>query len=201
MGIAVDLAIKKGDGGDYTSLVPMYVTGYGEELQVFVLPYIVNKQLDFPETVSEVLKLNAKLQSIFKIPPKIYVESVGYQDALVQHLFTVNRIVAEPVNVGRLSKPERLNIVSPYVEAGKVFFFQGMEGLTNQLLNIYSTKHDDMADAFTLGLGKVIETDLPYYRSNEPPKPPANHWRQDPMTGEYRDMSAPLTAGMLNMKF
>ncbi len=200
--IAIDLAIKKGDGRDYTALVPMYVTGYDKELQTFVLPYIVNKQIDFPETVAEVLKLNAKLQTMFGIPPKIYVESVGYQDALVQHLFQVNKLVAEPVGVGRLSKPERLNIVSPYVQAGKVFFFEsGMEGLINQLLNIYSTKHDDMADAFTLGLGKVIESDRPYYRSTAPSEPPKDTWGICPYTGEYRDLNAPVTAGMLDMKF
>lgn len=199
--IAIDLAIKKGDGRDFTALVPMYVTGYDKNLQTYVLPYIVNKQLDFPETVTEVLKLNAKLQSMFKIPPKIYVESVGYQDALVQHLFQVNKLVAEPIGVGRLSKPERLNIVSPYVQASKVFFFEsGMEGLINQLLNIYSTKHDDMADAFTLGLGKVIESDRPHYEWTAPVEERPRYER-DPFTGEYRDMNKSLTAGMLDMVF
>lgn len=199
--IGIDLAIKKGDGRDFTSLVPMYVTGYDKELQVYVLPYIVNKQLDFPETVNEVVKLNAKLQNMFKIPPKIYVESVGYQDALVQHLFQVNKLVAEPIGVGSLSKPERLNIVSPYVQSGKVFFFEsGMEGLIHQLLNIYSTKHDDMADAFTLALGKIIESDRPYRKYNGPTES-RPVYQCDPLTGEVRDMNKPITAGMFDMKF
>lgn len=199
--IAIDLAIKKGDGRDYTALVPMYVTGYDKELKVFVLPNIVNKQLDFPETVAEVLKLNATLQMMFKIPPKIYVESVGYQDALVQQLFQVHKLVAEPIGVGRLSKPERLQIVSPYVQAGKVFFFEsGMEGLINQLLNIYSTKHDDMADAFTLGLGQVIESDRPYYPLTSSIGP-ESYYAYDHLTGEYRDMSKPITAGIMDMVF
>ncbi|MFH1601647.1 MAG: hypothetical protein ABIB61_01685 [Candidatus Shapirobacteria bacterium] len=198
--MAIDLAIKKGDGRDYTSIVPMYVTGYDKNLRVYMLPYIVNKQLDFPETVTEVLKLNAKLQKIFNIPPKIYVESVGYQDSLVQQLFTVEKIAAEPVNVGRLSKPERLSIVSPYVEAGKVFFYSGMDGMISQLLNIFSTKHDDMADAFTMGLSQVIKTDRPYYQLNEPAKP-TRHWHTCPITGEYRNFSVPIMSGLLNKEF
>jgi len=58
--IAIDLAIKKGDGRDFTAMVPMYVTGYDKTLQAYVLPNIVNKQLDFPETVEAIKKLAAK---------------------------------------------------------------------------------------------------------------------------------------------
>ncbi len=199
--IAVDLAIKKGTGRDFTAIVPFYLTGFDKELQTYVLPFIINKQLDFPETIAELEKLSKELQNIFRIPPQIYVESVGYQDAVVQQLLIVNKLAAEPVGVGGLDKISRLRIVSPYVQTGKVFFPKhGAETLINQLLNIHSTKHDDLADAFTIGMSKIIQSDRPY----TPWSGPGEHkpdMRFDPLMGEYRDMNSPITAGLLDMVF
>lgn len=197
--IAMDLAIKKGDGRDFTSMIPMYVTGYDKTLQAYVLPYIVNKQLDFPETVEEITKLTKILQTKYELIPQIYIESVGYQDALVQQLFTVEKINALPVSVAGLDKISRLRLVSPYVQLGKVFFPEyGAETLINQLLNIHSTKHDDLADAFTIGLSKVIESDRPYYpsRIKTEDKP---HYVYNEITGQWQDLSKPYTAGLLDM--
>ncbi len=198
--IGVDLAIKKGDGRDFTAIVPFYLTGFDKELQAYVLPYIVNKQLDFPETVAELEKLSKKLQEIFRIPPRIYVESVGYQDAVVQQLLTVNRLAAEAVGVGGLDKISRLRVVSPYVQEGKIFFPQyGAETLVHQLLNIHSTKHDDLADAFSIGVSKIIEHDRPYtpWKGSSEHKP---DFKIDQLTGKYRDMNLPITAGMWDME-
>ncbi len=199
--IAIDLAIKKGDGRDFTSMVPMYVTGYDKTLQAYVLPNIINKQLDFPETVEAIKKLHAELKETFGIIPRIFVESVGYQDAVVQQLFLVEKLMAEPVSVGHLDKASRLRLVSPYVQLGKVFFPElGAEPLINQLLNIHSTKHDDLADAFTIGLSKIIESDQPYYstRIKTEDKP---HYVLNEITGQWHDLSKPFTAGMLDMKY
>lgn len=198
--IAIDLAIKKGDGRDFTAMVPMYLTGYDKTLQAYVLPNIINKQLDFPETVEAIKKLSAELKQIFGIVPRIFVESVGYQDAVVQQLFLVEKLMAEPVSVGHLDKVSRLRLVSPYVQLGKVFFPElGADTLINQLLNIHSTKHDDLADAFTIGLSKIIESDQPYYPFKMTEDKP--HYAYDNLTGEWRDLSKPYTAGMLDMKY
>lgn len=199
--IAMDLAIKKGDGRDFTSMVPMYVTGYDKTLQTYVLPYIVNKQLDFPETVDEITKLTKILQTKYELIPQIYIESVGYQDALVQQLFTVEKINAMPVSVAGLDKISRLRLVSPYVQLGKVYFPEhGAETLINQLLNIHSTKHDDLADAFTIGLSKVIESDRPYYPSRIKTEDKPRYVLNE-ITGQWHDLSKPYTAGMLDMVY
>lgn len=199
--LAVDLAIKKGNGRDFTSIVPFYLTGFDKELQAYVLPYIVNKQMDFPETIAELEKLSKRLQEIFKIPPRIYVESVGYQDAVVQQLLTVSKLSAEAVGIGGLDKISRLRIVSPYVQTGKVSFPKyGSDTLVSQLLNIHSTKHDDLADAFSIGMSRIIQSDRPY----TPWSGPGEHhpdMRFDPIMGEYRDMNLPITAGLLDMEF
>lgn len=199
--IAIDLAIKKGDGRDFTAMVPMYLTGYDKTLQAYVLPNIINKQLDFPETVEAIKKLSAELKETFGIIPRIFVESVGYQDAVVQQLFLVEKLMAEPVSVGHLDKVSRLRLVSPYVQLGKVFFPEfKAETLINQLLNIHSTKHDDLADAFTIGLSKIIESDQPYYpsRIKTEDKP---HYAYNEITGQWHDLSKPYTAGMLDMVY
>lgn len=198
--IAIDLAIKKGDGRDFTAMVPFYLAGFDKTLEAYVLPRIINKQLDFPETVVEIKKLHAELQQTFSIIPRIFVESVGYQDAVVQQLFLVEKIMAEPVSVGNLDKASRLRLVSPYVQLGKVSFPEfGAEMLINQLLNIHSTKHDDLADAFTIGLSKIIESDQPHYPFKMTEDKP--HYAYDNITGEWRDISKPYTAGMLDMKY
>ena len=156
--------------------------------------------MDFPETVVEIKKLHAELQQTFSIIPRIFVESVGYQDAVVQQLFLVEKIMAEPVSVGNLDKASRLRLVSPYVQLGKVSFPEfGAEMLINQLLNIHSTKHDDLADAFTIGLSKIIESDQPHYPFKMTEDKP--HYAYDNITGEWRDISKPYTAGMLDMKY
>ncbi len=200
--IAVDPAIKKGFLNDFTAIVPIYLTGYDKELQAYILPYIVNKQMDFPETIAELERLSKQLQAIFKIPPQIYVESVGYQDAVVQQLFTVSKLSAEPVSVGGLDKISRLRIVSPYLQLGKVIFpSHGANAptLVNQLLNIHSTKHDDLADAFAIGMSKVIQSDRPYYPFRPMSRKP--DYRRDKYTGEWRDITRPITAGWRDMKF
>lgn len=193
--IAIDLAIKKGYGRDFTSMVPIYLTGFDKTLQAYVLPNIVNKQLDFPETVEAIKKLSAELRQTFNIVPRIYVESVGYQDAMVQQLFLVEKLMAEPVSVGHLDKASRLRLVSPYVQLGKVFFPEfGAETLINQLLNIHSTKHDDLADAFTIGMSKIIESDRPHIPFKTTPHVP--RYELDKWTGEYRDVTRPFTADL-----
>jgi hypothetical protein len=68
------------------------------------------------------------------------------------------------------------------------------------LLNIHSTKHDDLADAFSIGMSKIIQSDRPYYPWRGPGEDKPDY-RMDPFTGECRDMNQPITAGLLDMVF
>mgnify|MGYP001605573810 CR=1 FL=1 len=201
IGVGVDLAISEKSTADFTSLIPFIVIGYGAELKIYILPYIINKRLNFPDTINAIKKMCEILCIDFHREPTVYVENVGYQIAVVQHL-NIEKVHAEPVSITGMNKQTRLESATPYIRLGKVLFpTRGAGQLVSQLVNFGIEKHDDLVDAFTIITLKILESDYPTYESTRPPRPPVDHWKHDPITGEYRDTSIPLTAGMLNMKF
>jgi len=186
--IGVDLAISLLEWANFTALVPAYVVGYGDNLQVYILPYILNKKLDFPQTIQAIKKLTEQLKVGYRPYPRVYVESVGYQSAAAQQL-TVEHVLAEEVRIPHLDKRSRLSLVSRYIEQGKVFFPRtGAEVLIGQLVNFGVEKYDDLADAFTLLMSKVIESDHPTSRrtpgevsTREPDDHPGLTWSLEHM--------------------
>lgn len=165
--IGIDLAISEKSTADFTTLVPAYVTGYGKNLHIYILPYIKNKRLTFPQTIEEIKRLCDQLYSQFNRQPIVYVENVAYQTSVVQQL-VVEKLFAEPVNVAGLDKRSRLSITTPYIQTGKVLFPRhGAEDLISQITNFGIEKHDDLADGFSTMMLKVSESDLPTYESFE----------------------------------
>lgn len=195
--IGVDLAISEKNSADYTAIIPILVTGYGRNLEMYILPFILNKRLTFPETIQEIKKLSDQLQVMFKRQPVVYVENVGYQLSVVQQL-TVEKVFAEQVDLNSRDKRSRLNITTPYIKAGKVLFPRhGAEQLISQLTNFGIEKHDDLADAFSILVSKVIECDRPTPEPPSEPRPPKPVYRN---FGEGPiDMSKPLFS--LDKKF
>lgn len=200
LGIGVDLAISEKSTADFTALIPFIVTGYGDDLKIYILPYIINKRLNFTDTIVEIKRVCDLLNQDFKRVPTAYVENVNYQVSLVQQL-TLEKVMAEAVPISGMNKQTRLEMATPYIRQGKVLFPQhGAENLISQIVNFGIEKHDDLVDAFTIIILKILESDRPTYKSAGPPRPPVSHWGMD-MFGEYRDLSKPITAGMLDMKF
>jgi len=200
LGIGVDLAISEKSTADFTALIPFVVTGYGDDLKIYILPYIVNKRINFTDTIVEIKRVCGLLNQDFKRVPTAYVENVNYQVSLVQQL-TLEKVMAEAVPISGMNKQTRLEMATPYIRQGKVLFPQhGAESLISQIVNFGIEKHDDLVDAFTIIILKILESDRPTYKSTEPPKSPRDHWGFD-FSGEYRDLSRPITAGMLGMKF
>ncbi len=198
--VGVDLAISAKNTSDYTSLVPAYVTGYGKNLEIYILPDIINKRLTFPQTIEEIKKLCDRLYLKFKRQPTIYVESVAYQMAVVQQL-VVERMFAQPVNVAGVDKRSRLSITTPYIQSGKVMFPKfAAENLVQQLTGFGIEKHEDLCDAFTTMMLKISESDLPTYD----PLPESDNrptYAYNPISGRYEDASRPITADLIGMKF
>lgn len=170
--MGVDLAISEKETSDLTTLVPAIATGFGRELIIYILPFIVNKRLTFPETIHEIKALSDQIQMMYKRQPVVYVENVGYQLSVVQQL-TVEHMFAERVDIGGQDKRSRLNITTPYLKAGKILFPKyGAQDLINQLVNFGIEKHDDLVDAFSILISEVIRKDRPSSEpSNEPPRP------------------------------
>lgn len=201
LGIGIDLAISEKSSADFTSLVPFIVIGYGDDLKIYILPYIVNKRMNFPDTILEIKRVSAVLEQDYKRVPTVLVENVSYQMAVVQQL-TIEKVLAEPVAISGMNKQTRLEMATPYIRQGKVLFpQQGAESLISQIVNFGIEKHDDLVDAFTIIVLKVLESDRPTYKSNGPTEPPRDRWGIDPFTGEYRNLDAPITAGMWGKRF
>ena len=177
------------------------VCGYGDNLKIYILSYIVNKRLNFTDGIDEIKKLCGYLETDYHLMPTVFVEKANIETAASQVL-KINKVLADSVNTSGMDKQARLEVTTQHIGMGKVLFPQkGAEQLISQIVNFGIEKYDDLVDAFTLIILKIMESDRPTYKSTEPPKPPEDTWGIDPFTGEYRDLAAPITAGMLDMKF
>jgi predicted phage terminase large subunit-like protein len=153
----IDLAISQRESADYTAMVSAKIYGYREELKVFILPNPINKRLSFPETFDQAKALSKSLGE--GSYTKLFIEEVGYQAALIQDLSNHN-VPAEGVKVSGQDKRARLALVTHLIQQGKVMFPRyGAEELIQQLTGFSIEKHDDLADAFSLLLLKVLDLD------------------------------------------
>ena len=156
-GIGVDLAISEKESADCTAMVSAYVFGYGEKFKVYILPNPVNKRLNFPVAVE--IAVNLSKTVVHGERTELYIEDVGYQKAFIQHLASKN-VPVEGVSVKGQDKRSRLTLVTHLIKQGKVWFPRsGAEELIAQLTGFGTEKHDDLADAFSLLMLKILEKD------------------------------------------
>ena len=149
----IDLAISLKDSADYTAMVSAKICGRGDKLRIYILSNVINKRM----TTQEILE-QAKLVSASLHRGKLFIEDNGFQISFVDHLKRQNYPAEGVRSVS--DKYGRLTSVSFLVESGKVFFPKiGAEALIHQLLGFGTEKHDDMVDAFSLLLGKIVEKD------------------------------------------
>ncbi|MBP7898914.1 hypothetical protein KAZ92_03140 [Candidatus Gracilibacteria bacterium] len=154
--IGVDLAIGEKETNDCTSMVVGYVFGIGKKMKIYIQSNPFNARVPFPEQAEYLASLIAR-EKITHNRVKVYVEDVGYQRALVQY-FDSNKYDIEAVPVGRMSKSLRLQLTTPLLKESRVLFpEEGCEELIEQLLGFGKEKHDDLVDAFSLLVMKVIE--------------------------------------------
>jgi len=157
--IGVDLAISQNETADYTAMVVMKIYRVGGESKAFVLPYPVNQRLTFPEQIKQVRTLVKNFR--YYGCPRVYIEKVGYQEALIQQLKNGGLWVEGVTPHG--DKHERLMMTSMAIQNGQILFpRKGCEGLIGQLTGFGVEKHDDLADAFSIVANQfVIFINLP----------------------------------------
>src|SRR3989338_7530067 len=168
--IGVDPAISKEDAACYTAIVPgiLYETKKDDiwaesEYVLYILPNIVNRKIDFPETVETCKVLNENYKDVNQFcPPTFIVEDVGYQKALPQQL-EVSGLNVKAVRPGSHDKRRRILLTAHHIKTGKVLFpRKGAEQLIQQLIHFGVEKYDDLADAFAhLVLHSFIEKPVP----------------------------------------
>lgn len=155
MRIGMDLAISEKDTADYTAIVPVKIFGDGEDIQIYVLPKIINKRMSFPETIETCKILNKTYDSDY---PTFVVEDVAYQKALPQQLRNEGMNNVETTRPGNCDKRSRILMTSHLVKTGKILFpKEGCEELISQIVNFGIEKHDDLADAFSNVILHIIE--------------------------------------------
>ena len=157
--VGVDLAISQKSSADYTAMVCFKVYGHGKNLRLFVLPHMINKRLTSPKTIEQIKELHATFGKDNTM--KFYIESIAYQTALVDLLKQEN-VPAEEARLNGQDKRSRIASISNLIQDGRIQFPRhGTELLINQLVNFGVEKHDDLADAFTLAVHKLIQEPPP----------------------------------------
>lgn len=180
----IDLAISQKDTADYTAIVIADVFGWGKDFRIYIRPYPVNARMDFPTTLIKAKEVSKQLQRHGMA--KLYIEEVSYQAALIQQL-QLERYPVEGIKVHGQDKLARLNVVSQFIKDGTIVFpTQGAELLIQQLTGFGVEKHDDLVDAFTLLVGKIMEGPIN--------RPGSLMMTSDPSL-------RPITAGLMNMIF
>lgn len=152
--VGIDLAISQSDTADYTAMVAAKVFGSGDNLRVYILPHPVNERLDFPQTVDRVRALSKAIGR-----PKLIIENVGYQQALIDQLKTYN-LFAIGFSPHGGDKRAKLTMATPMVQNGKILFpKKGVEELLVQLIGFGVEKHDDLTDAFAMMILEIMDDD------------------------------------------
>lgn len=123
-----------------------------DKLYIFILPNIVNRRMNHIQTI-DTLKILSNIIGDGSYP-RIYVEKVAYQPALVEQLRLQN-YDAKAVEIHG-DKRTRLSTIAPMISSGHVLFpKEGAEELANQLINFGSERYDDLADALSLGVNQA----------------------------------------------
>lgn len=146
---SVDLAVSKSDSADYTAIISAAIYQKADDLYIYILSPMVNKRMDFPETIEKIVEINNHFFSNWTTH-KVIVENVAYQAAAVQTL-KLKCINVEGIPIAGSDKRTRLAGTSNYVKYGQVMFpREGAEELVSQLVGFGIEKHDDLSDAFSL---------------------------------------------------
>jgi len=158
--VGVDLAISEKTSADYTAMIPVLACTKDDQLHLYVLPEIVHERMSFPKTCEQIKFLDLKLSSRYHKTPSFFIESVAYQEAVVQH-FEDSSISVEGIRpLG--DKRERLSLTATPLSDKRIHFpFDGADKLINELVHFGSEKHDDLADAFSLVVLEVLVNKKP----------------------------------------
>ena len=181
--IGIDLAISERERADCTAMVPVAVYGWGEEMRIYVLPFVANDRIDFPTALERAQALSSSLTHNGR-KARLYIEDNQYQRVFVQMMVKESYPAEGITSLG--DKRTRLTLTNPAIKSGKVFFpTTGAAELIPQLVGFGSERHDDLADAFAIVVGKIIKDNKP-----------KTVW------GDISYANAkPITAGLMDMIF
>lgn len=148
--LSVDAAFKDGAKNDYVA-----IEVWGKKGINLYLVDLINQHLNFPDTVRKIKIILAKYPQI----RGVYIEDKANGTAIIQTLKTQIFGVI-PVTPDK-SKEARVQDVSFYIEAGNVWLPKDMDftwGFIDQCAEFPNGKHDDMVDAASQAITKLVRT-------------------------------------------
>lgn len=152
---AADLAISTNPGSDFTAIVSAKVYVKDNDLKIYILPNPINKRLNFPDAIETMKELLDTLGQ--EGPTKLFVESVGFQQAYYEVLFENGYTQVEPVKVTQ-DKRTRLELVTRFIKDGTILFPEDQaKDLVTQLIGFGKELHDDLVDSMTMLVRKILE--------------------------------------------
>lgn len=158
--ISVDPAASQKESADYTAIVVISQYSYGIGRKFYVHPNPINDHLSFhetKETVKRLYFLYAKFGSVQVIVEGVVAFQYLSQELLRDGIYVKNLTV-------RGDKHERLRMAAAPIEAKMVYFHrQGCELIKQQLLGFGYENHDDLSDAFSLGINYLMGEDYDPY--------------------------------------
>jgi predicted phage terminase large subunit-like protein len=193
---SVDLAISQAESADFTAVLSAYIHGYGKDRKIYLIPNPVNKKMSSIESANCVSSISRSLGN--GIPTRVIVEDVGYQRAFID-LLNEREIPAEGVPIAGHDKTSRLMTTAPLIQQGQILFpKKGCELLITQLIGFGVEKHDDLMDALTLLVLKLMKDDGNIGRITIPTKPYDPEPLSDPLTVAefYAIMRSDIERGM-----
>jgi len=150
--IGVDLAVSEKSSANRTAMVAMKIYRQGNKCTAYVMPYPFNACVGFPEQINQIKILVTNKEYRY---PKIFVEKVAYQEAIIQQCRSLGIEVEGVPPQGE--KRERLALTTAAIKEGLILFSQkGAEELILQLIGFDVEKYDDLADAFSLVANQFI---------------------------------------------
>lgn len=146
--IAADTAFKKNQDNDYSVIMLLGLTVYGD---IYILDVYRNK-LEFPDLKRALVLENVKHRG--QGLRGIYIEDKASGQSLIQELKRQSGMSVIPYRVVT-DKRARVNAVLPLIEGGRVFLpdeAPWLDDFMNELQSFPVGKHDDQVDAMTIGL-------------------------------------------------
>ena len=152
--VGVDLAISEKDSANRTAIIVMKIYENDKRRKAYIMPHPFNNTIGFPEQVRQIKLLVSGMKGHYQFP-KIFVEKVAYQEAIIQQCHQ-SGIKIEGVTP-RGDKRERLALTTAAIQEGLILFpKKGAEELILQLIGFGVEKYDDLADAFSLVANQFI---------------------------------------------
>lgn len=119
----------------------------------YYLRYVFNQRADFPQTLQAILMI----RQLYPNAHTLLIEDKANGSAIIQTLQkSIPGVIAVNPQGGKVA---RVNAVSPAIESGHVFLPEGapwLEDFLRQFSEFPAGKHDDMVDAATQCLHRMI---------------------------------------------